>query len=60
MTVFNKGTSKGFIALIPAGGQILPSSTVGANAEWKKAQKMLIKNITSDTTNKRNPRVNPF
>jgi hypothetical protein len=31
-TVFNKGSSKGFIAEIPRGGHWAPSSTVGDNA----------------------------
>lgn len=33
--VFNNGISNGFNGSIPAGGQALPNSTVGANAEWK-------------------------
>ena len=60
MTVFNNGTSHGFNASIPAGGQCAPNSTVGAKDEWKKAQKILIKKNTSETTNRTNPRVNPF
>ena len=59
MTVFNKGISKGEKTSIPCGGQTVPSSMVGANAEWKKAQKKPKKNITSDTTNKINPNFNP-
>jgi hypothetical protein len=31
--VFNNGISKGFRGSIPTGGQEVPSSTVGANAE---------------------------
>jgi len=31
--VFNKGTSKGFIASIPTGGQIDPISIVGPKEE---------------------------
>ena len=33
ITVFNKGTSHGEKVSIPAGGQIQPISTLGANAE---------------------------
>ncbi len=33
--VFNKGTPKGFIGVIPTGGQIEPIWTVGARLEWK-------------------------
>lgn len=32
LTVFNKGSSNGLIALIPRGGHWAPSSTVGDNA----------------------------
>ena len=50
---------KALRASIPAGGHMLPNSTVGANAEWKYAQKILIKKNTSDTTNITNPKFNP-
>lgn len=33
--VFSNGISNGFNGSIPAGGQALPNSTVGAKAEWK-------------------------
>lgn len=33
MTVFSKGTSKGLIGMMPAGGHILPSSTLGLKEE---------------------------
>ena len=38
-TVFSSGTLHGDKGLIPVGGQFLPSSIVGANLLWKKAQK---------------------
>jgi hypothetical protein len=53
--VFNKGSSNGFIADIPNGGQAQPNSTVGANALWKNAQKIATKNKASDTINKATP-----
>lgn len=33
--VLSNGISNGFKGSIPAGGHAFPSSTVGANAEWK-------------------------
>jgi len=33
--VLSNGTSNGFRGSIPCGGQCVPSSTVGAKAEWK-------------------------
>jgi hypothetical protein len=40
MTVFNNGISNGSNAAMPAGGHALPSSTVGAKAEWKSVLKL--------------------
>lgn len=48
---FNKGIPIGIKILIPIGGQFLPNSMLGAILLWKKAQKNLLKNITSDTIN---------
>ena len=48
------------IASIPSGGQLAPSSTVGASALWKKAQNIATKNITSEIINNITPRFNPF
>lgn len=60
IAVFNNGTSNGFNAVIPAGGHTDPISTVGANAEWKNAQKNDTKNITSDNINNSTPNLSPF
>ena len=58
--VFSRGTSYGDSGSIPCGGQCAPSSTVGARALWKKAQKMLMKKNTSLTMNRATPRDSPF
>lgn len=58
--MFSNGISKGFKGSIPAGGQCAPSSTVGAKALWKYAQKIEIKKKTSLTINKATPKFNPF
>lgn len=50
--VFNKGIWIGLKATIPAGGQDKPNSILGANLEWKKAQKNDKKKNTSDVINK--------
>ena len=42
--VFNNGTLKGLIVLIPIGGQELPISTEGESLLWKNAQKKQRKN----------------
>ena len=39
-TVLTRGNSHGSMGCIPAGGQLQPSSTVGAKALSKKAQKI--------------------
>ena len=57
--VFNKGTPHGDKGLIPIGGQVFPSSTVGASLLWKKAQKKAKKKHTSDTMNKTTPTRSP-
>jgi hypothetical protein len=49
--VLSNGSSHGLIGTIPAGGQAQPSSTVGANAESKKAQKIEKNKQISDTIN---------
>lgn len=58
--VFNKGISNGFSGSIPAGGQALPNSTVGAKAEWKYAQKIEMKKKISLIMNSATPRLRPF
>lgn len=58
--VFSKGTSKGLIGVIPAGGHIFPSSKVGWRDEWKKAQKNAKKKNTSDLINRSIPSRIPF
>jgi hypothetical protein len=58
--VLSNGISKGFNGSIPTGGQAVPNSTVGARAEWKYAQKILIKKNTSLTINNATPRLRPF
>jgi hypothetical protein len=50
--VFNRGISNGLITSIPKGGQEIPNSTLGLILLLKKAQKNLIKNITSDKINR--------
>jgi hypothetical protein len=58
--VFSNGISNGLSGSIPAGGQCAPSSTVGARALWKYAQKIEIKKNTSLTINKATPKLRPF
>jgi hypothetical protein len=45
--------------VIPRGGHSIPISIVGANLLWKKAQKKLKKNNTSDVINRIIPQRNP-
>jgi len=59
MTVFNKGTDRGFKASTPEGGHKRPISTEGARLLWKKAQKKEKKKSISDTINSTNPSFNP-
>jgi hypothetical protein len=51
---------KGLIGLIPVGGQVHPSSGVGANLAWKNAQKKAKKNRTSEAINKIMPKRRPL
>ena len=55
IVVLRRGTSKGLMALIPVGGQALPTSILGLSDEWKKAQKNARKKNTSDEINKTIP-----
>ena len=57
--VFSSGTLNGLSGWIPAGGQQHPSSGVGDNLLWKKAQKKAKKNSTSDVINKIIPHRRP-
>lgn len=57
--MFSSGTPQGDNGLIPIGGHVFPSSTVGANLLWKKAQKKAKKKHTSDTMNNTTPIRNP-
>lgn len=50
--VFNRGTLNGLIGVIPVGGQVQPSSGVGASLLWKKAQKNDKKKQTSERINR--------
>ena len=60
ITVLRRGNSKGLIGSIPKGGHCAPSSTVGVNALWKKAQNIAKKNNASDTINSITPKFKPF
>lgn len=51
IVVLRRGTSKGLMALIPRGGQTLPTSMLGLRDEWKKAQKKATKKKTSEEMN---------
>ena len=57
--VLSNGTSKGLNAIIPIGGQTLPTSTAGEILLWKKAQKKDRKKKTSETINKTIPQRRP-
>jgi len=57
--VFNNGTPQGLNVWIPIGGQADPSSTLGDNLAWKKAQKNERKKKTSEVINKSIPQRNP-
>jgi hypothetical protein len=59
IVVFNNGNPHGSKVTIPKGGQIQPIPTEGAKLQWKKAQKKLKKNITSDAINKHIPNLIP-
>lgn len=58
--VLRRGTLKGLMGVTPVGGQVHPSSGVGASLLWKKAQKNAKKNSTSDTINRTMPHRSPF
>ena len=58
--VFKRGIWKGENTSIACGGQTHPNTCVGANAEWKKAQKKAKKNRTSDTINSTIPNLRLF
>jgi hypothetical protein len=48
------------IAVTPKGGHIAPISTHGTVLLWKKPQKNLAKNITSERINKSMPTLRAF
>lgn len=50
--MFKRGTENGLITSIPIGGQVQPSSEVGASLLWKNAQKKAKKNRISEVINK--------
>jgi hypothetical protein len=54
--VFSNGNSKGLTGSIPKGGQLAPSSIVGAKALWKNAQNIPKKNNASDTIKRITPK----
>jgi hypothetical protein len=58
--VFNRGTLKGLMGVIPTGGQQQPSSGVGAKLLWKNAQKNAKKKHTSDRMNRIMPHRRPL
>ena len=58
--MFSSGTLHGDKGLIPVGGQFLPSSIVGANLLWKKAQKKAKKKQISEIINRIIPIHNPL
>jgi hypothetical protein len=60
MIVLRRGTWAGLKGLIPLGGQLNPISIEGTSLLWKKAQKKLKKNITSEIINKIIPHRIPF
>lgn len=60
ITVFSKGSSKGFTGSIPIGGHWAPNSTVGVSALWKNAQNIATKNKASVTIKRITPKFSPF
>jgi len=60
MAVFNRGTSKASRGVIPTGGHTAPTSIVGPNELWKKAQKKEKKKHTSDKINRSIPHFSPL
>lgn len=59
IAVLRRGICMGLKGWIPAGGQVIPISTVGAKLLWKKAQKNEMKKNTSETINKIIPQRSP-
>ena len=57
--MFNKGTWNGLNTLIPKGGHTAPTSTLGDNLLWKKAQKNLTKKKTSEIIKRAIPQRSP-
>jgi len=60
ITVFNNGTLKGLMVLIPIGGQEQPISTEGESLLWKNAQKKVKKKQISLIINKIIPSFSPI
>lgn len=60
MAVFRRGTWKGLMDITPSGGQWFPNSKLGANLEWKKAQKNERKNRISEVINRTIPQRSPW
>ena len=58
--MFSNGTAKGSSGVIPGGGHLQPISGVGASLLWKNAQKILMKNITSEAMKKTIPHRSPL
>lgn len=58
--VLRRGTENGLMGVIPAGGQVEPSSGVGASLLWKNAQKNAKKKRTSDAMNRIIPHRSPL
>ena len=58
--VFSKGMANGFRGVMPVGGQLQPSSGVGARLLWKNAQKNAKKNRTSEAINRIIPHRSPL
>jgi hypothetical protein len=57
--VLSNGILNGFSVVIPTGGQVQPSSGVGASLLWKNAQKNAKKKHTSDKINSNIPYRSP-
>jgi hypothetical protein len=58
--VFSSGTLNGLIGVIPVGGQVQPSSGVGARLLWKNAQKKEKKKQISDRMKSNMPKRRHF
>lgn len=58
--VLSRGIPHGANGLIPIGGHMFPSSTVGASLLWKNAQKNEKKKHTSEIMNRITPNRIPF